>query len=119
MPPAKGVSSGPQISASQVKRSSSERGPAVMPSGGEERRFLYSWKRRFEATVEAMVGGGRGGRMGGVWAGFSAVEDEFWNWGADTSGHRLTLRKRPIMLPQLGRRLSTHPSTALTLHWSD
>ena len=56
-----------------------------MPSGGEERRFLYSWKRRFEATVEAMVGGGRGGRMGGVWAGFSAVEDEFWNWGADTS----------------------------------
>lgn len=46
---------GPAIRASQRKRLDSEMGPAVMPSGGEEVRFLYSWKRRLEAMVEAMV----------------------------------------------------------------
>ena len=35
--------------------SSSDTGPAVMPSGGEEVRFLYSWKRRFEARADAIV----------------------------------------------------------------
>ena len=50
-----------------MKRSSSETGPAVMPSGGSEVRRRYSWKRRLEATVEAMVGveGGGGGGGGG------------------------------------------------------
>lgn len=35
--------------------SSSDTGPAVMPSGGFVDRFLYSWKRRFWATEEAML----------------------------------------------------------------
>ena len=60
MPPSKGVPSGPWISASQRKMSSSETGPAVMPSGGEEVRSLYSWKRRRDAIVDAM-----GGTLGG------------------------------------------------------
>jgi hypothetical protein len=30
-------------------------GPAVMPSGGEVRKDLYSEKRRFDATLEAML----------------------------------------------------------------
>ena len=55
MPPSKGVPSGPWISASQAKRSSSSIGPAVMPSGGEVRRDLYSAKRRFDATLVAML----------------------------------------------------------------
>ncbi len=42
MPPSKGVPSGPWIRASQRKISSSETGPAVMPSGGLLVRFLYS-----------------------------------------------------------------------------
>jgi hypothetical protein len=54
MPPSKGVPSGPWISASQAKRSSSLTGPAVIPSGGDVRRDLYSEKRRFDATPEAM-----------------------------------------------------------------
>src|SRR5271167_900714 len=54
MPPSKGVPSGPWISASQAKRSSSSMGPAVIPSGGDVRRDLYSAKRRFDATLEAM-----------------------------------------------------------------
>jgi hypothetical protein len=54
MPPSKGVPSGPWISASQAKRSSSLTGPAVIPSGGDVRRDLYSEKRRFDATLEAM-----------------------------------------------------------------
>jgi len=54
MPPSKGVPSGPWISASQEKRSSSLMGPAVIPSGGDVRRDLYSEKRRFDATLEAM-----------------------------------------------------------------
>ena len=37
-----------------MNRSSSDTGPAVMPSGGSLVRCLYSEKRRFEAT-EAMV----------------------------------------------------------------
>ena len=40
--------------ASQRKMSSSEMGPAVMPSGGAEARVLYSWKRRREAMLEAI-----------------------------------------------------------------
>ncbi len=40
-----------------MKMSSSLTGPAVMPSGGEEVRSLYSWKRRREAMVDAMVFG--------------------------------------------------------------
>jgi hypothetical protein len=32
-------------------------GPAVMPSGGEVERRRYSWKRRLEATVVAMIWG--------------------------------------------------------------
>lgn len=55
MPPSKGVPSGPWMRASQRKMSSSETGPAVIPSGGEEVRSLYSWKRRRDAIVEAMV----------------------------------------------------------------
>ena len=35
--------------------SSSEMGPALMPSGGEEVRARYSEKRRREATVEAIL----------------------------------------------------------------
>jgi hypothetical protein len=54
MPPSKGVPSGPWISASQAKRSSSLTGPAVIPSGGDVRRDLYSEKRRFDATLEAI-----------------------------------------------------------------
>lgn len=34
--------------------SSSETGPAVIPSGGLVERFLYSWKRRFWATEDAI-----------------------------------------------------------------
>lgn len=65
MPPSKGVPSGPWISASQRKMSSSETGPAVMPSGGEEVRSLYSWKRRRDAIEDAMLVGFRvGGRRG-------------------------------------------------------
>lgn len=30
-------------------------GPAVIPSGGEEVRVLYSWKRRLEAIELAMI----------------------------------------------------------------
>lgn len=30
-------------------------GPAVIPSGGEEVRVLYSWKRRLEAMELAMI----------------------------------------------------------------
>ena len=37
--------------------SSSETGPAVMPSGGEEVRARYSEKRRREATEVAIYGG--------------------------------------------------------------
>ena len=37
--------------------SSSEMGPAVMPSGGLEVRDLYSTKRRLDATLEAIVVG--------------------------------------------------------------
>lgn len=68
MPPSKGVPSGPWIRASQRKMSSSEMGPAVMPSGGLEVRFLYSWKRRREAMEDAMVVAGwkMGGRSSGV-----------------------------------------------------
>ena len=62
MPPSKGVPSGPWIRASQRKMSSSLTGPAVMPSGGEEVRFLYSWKSRREASVDAI---GRGWGMEG------------------------------------------------------
>ena len=43
-----------------MKMSSSEMGPAVMPSGGLVRRCLYSWKRRRLAT---------------------AVVDILWAWG--------------------------------------
>ena len=56
MPPSKGVPSGPWMRASQRKMSSSETGPAVMPSGGLEVRFLYSRKRRREAVEEAILG---------------------------------------------------------------
>lgn len=59
---------GPAISASHSNRLDSEMGPAVMPSGGELVRVLYSWNRRLEAMVVAMVekgmGGGGRGRMG-------------------------------------------------------
>ena len=52
--------------ASQTKMSSSEMGPAVMPSGGEEAKVLYSWNRRREAMLEAIffffLGEGRRGR---------------------------------------------------------
>ena len=60
-----------------MKMSSSEMGPAVMPSGGLVSRCLYSWKRRREETVVAMVAGGGvpGGKGGGVgWGG--VVVDE-------------------------------------------
>lgn len=46
MPPSNGVPSGPWISASQYNMSSSETGPAVMPSGGLLVRARYSWRRR-------------------------------------------------------------------------
>lgn len=46
---------GPAIRASQIRRLDSEIGPAVIPSGGEEVRSLYSWKRRLEARVEAII----------------------------------------------------------------
>lgn len=53
--------SGPAMRASQTKRLDSEMGPAVMPSGGEEVRSLYSWKRRLVARVDViLVVGGRG-----------------------------------------------------------
>lgn len=42
--------------ASQRKMSSSDTGPAVMPSGGEEVRVRYSWNRRREAREDAMIG---------------------------------------------------------------
>lgn len=38
--------------------SSSETGPAVMPSGGLDVRFLYSEKRRLAAREEAIWGDG-------------------------------------------------------------
>jgi hypothetical protein len=62
------VPSGPSISASQTKRSSSSTGPAVMPSGGSWVRCLYSWNRRLEATdvVILCVGCAKGG-LGGVY----------------------------------------------------
>lgn len=50
MPPSYGVPSGPSMSASHRKRSSSDTGPAVMPSGGSWVRVLYSENSRFEAT---------------------------------------------------------------------
>lgn len=34
-------------------------GPAVIPSGGEEVRVLYSWKSRLEAIELAMIFVGR------------------------------------------------------------
>lgn len=46
--------SGPAIRASQTRRLFSEMGPAVMPSGGEEVRSLYSWKRRLVARVDVI-----------------------------------------------------------------
>lgn len=50
-----------------MKMSSSEMGPAVMPSGGEEVMVLYSWKRRLDAIVDAIVWGLEGsGGVGGV-----------------------------------------------------
>lgn len=52
--------SGPWMSASHTNMSSSERGPAVMPSGGSEERPLYSLKRRFEAE-DVMVVMNKGG----------------------------------------------------------
>lgn len=52
---------GPAIRASHNSRLDSEIGPAVMPSGGEEVRFLYSWNNRFEAIEEAIFPQGRGG----------------------------------------------------------
>lgn len=42
--------------ASQRKMSSSDTGPAVMPSGGEEVRVRYSWNRRRDAREDAMIG---------------------------------------------------------------
>lgn len=40
--------------ASHRSRLDSEIGPAVMPSGGEDVRFLYSWNNRLEAIEEAI-----------------------------------------------------------------
>lgn len=57
-PPAYGVEGGPAMRASHKSRLDSEIGPAVMPSGGEEVRFLYSWNNRLEAIEEAIFGGG-------------------------------------------------------------
>ena len=55
--------------------SSSETGPAVIPSGGEEVRFLYSWKRRLEARADAIFGVGRVG-----------VEGRWWILGTEVCG---------------------------------
>lgn len=54
-PPSKGVPSGPWMRHSQCSRSSSETGPAVMPSGGLLVRARYSWRRRRWAVDWAMV----------------------------------------------------------------
>ena len=43
------------MKASHTKRSSSDKGPAVMPSGGLELKFLYSEKRRLAARFDAMI----------------------------------------------------------------
>lgn len=59
----------------------SETGPAVMPSGGEEVRVLYSWKRRLEAIVVAMAFGGLEGRGGKGREG-----EEFWMVICEVSG---------------------------------
>lgn len=45
---------GPAMRASHRSRLDSEIGPAVIPSGGEEVRFLYSWNNRLEAIDEAI-----------------------------------------------------------------
>ncbi len=54
-PPAYGVDGGPATRASHSRRLDSEMGPAVMPSGGEEVRVLYSWKSLLEAIELAMM----------------------------------------------------------------
>lgn len=50
--------------ASQTRILDSEMGPAVMPSGGEEVRSLYSWKRRFVARVDVIFEAGGNERRG-------------------------------------------------------
>ena len=54
-PPSKGVPSGPCISASHVKMSSSVTGPAMMPSGGSVVRARNSEKSRREASAVAIL----------------------------------------------------------------
>ena len=63
--------------------SSSVMGPAVMPSGGDWDRVLYSWKRRLEAREAAIVFWGGGGRVGGVVEGWGEVE-EVWRLSEGT-----------------------------------
>ncbi len=53
-PPSNGVPSGPWISASQYRRSSSDTGPAVMPSGGLLVSARYSCRSRRWAVDCAM-----------------------------------------------------------------
>lgn len=88
MPPSKGVPSGPWISASQRKMSSSETGPAVMPSGGEEVRSLYSWKRRRDAMEDAMLMGFRveGGAGAEMWGGLRDSSEDVSMWMEDLWG---------------------------------
>lgn len=54
MPPSNGVPSGPVIKHSQCNRSSSEIGPARIPSGGLLVRALYSWRSRRWAVDDAI-----------------------------------------------------------------
>lgn len=59
-----------------MKMSSSEMGPAVMPSGGEEVRVRYSWKRRLDAIDDAIVEGGWWLR----WCGGGEGGGEVYRW---------------------------------------
>ena len=88
LPPSKGVPSGPWISASQYSRSSSETGPAVMPSGGLLVRARYSWRRR-RCAVEVAIA---------VWWGWRIEERERKCRFVDLSGEegsRNCERRRP------------------------
>ncbi len=54
-------------------------GPAVMPSGGEDMRDLYSEKRRLDATEDAMTEGQDSENLWGMKGGGQSYCWSFWS----------------------------------------
>ena len=67
-----------------MKRSSSEMGPAVIPSGGSRVRSRYSAKSRLVAVVDAILEGGGGRPEGRVLRGWGLGRCCFWGMGTSS-----------------------------------